>query len=95
MIEKKSEPRFYVGDQEYKSLRAAQQAELIALFRDLPHESTASDIADVVLSNSEKVVDVLTTTENSLPKARKIHGGRKPRKGKQAEMVSQIRPEAA
>jgi hypothetical protein len=100
MIEKKSEPRYYVGDREYKSLREAQGAELVQILNDLrpndlcPNPTTA-EIADHLLANSERVTDILTTTEASLPKARKIHGGRKPRKGKQAEMVSPIRPEAA
>lgn len=79
MIQRKSEPRYYVGEQEFKTLRDAQVKQLSDLF------SAASvtqdiDAALAVLNNSEIVMDVLTTTERSLATARKINGGRKPRK---------------
>ena len=32
--------------------------------------------------NSERIIDILTTTPASKPKARAINGGRKPRKAK-------------
>lgn len=39
-----------------------------------------SEIAETIVKNKDKVVDILTTTANSKPKARKLHGGTKNRK---------------
>ena len=76
MITKATKVRFYVGETEYATLQTAQTAELREML--IIDEATALNI----LSKREKVVDLLTTTETSLAKARSINGGRKPRKAK-------------
>ena len=45
----------------------------------LPSEPLSDVIAKMVLENKDLVIDVLTTTPNSKPKARAIHGGTKKR----------------
>jgi hypothetical protein len=44
------------------------------------HESTPSAIAAHLIKNKDILIDVLTTTPNSKPKARSSHGGTKSRK---------------
>lgn len=44
------------------------------------------EIASILIEHSSAVVDILTTTPTSLPRARKANGGRKPRKSKQLEI---------
>lgn len=42
--------------------------------------SLDSDIVKQIVDNKDAVMDILTTTKNSKPKARKINGGNKKRK---------------
>jgi hypothetical protein len=72
MIEKVS--GFKVGEQFFPTIVSAQLAELMSI---VPRET-----AEVILANAEKIVDILTMKPSSLPKARKINGGRKQRKAK-------------
>ncbi len=60
-------------------IEEAQQHELELMFgRDTP--ATASALAAALLQNADKIVDILTTTKSSKPKARRINGGTKVRK---------------
>lgn len=81
MIARKTEVRYYVGDCECKTLEEAQRQAIKALF---PPDSTpvalAEYVADTLVAQSAAVIDILTTTQTSLPKARAVNGGRKPRK---------------
>jgi hypothetical protein len=73
--------------QAYFTIEDARQAEIECMmagdesFEVVKSESQES-IAKWIVDNQEKIVDILTTTENSKPKARAINGGRKPRKPK-------------
>jgi hypothetical protein len=64
----------------FASLEEAQAAELLALLT--PEQGNAPDTALIrmILLNQERVIDILTTAPSSLPKARKVNGGRKVRK---------------
>lgn len=62
----------------YATLEEAQIAELDDLFAGKPTDPASLTI----IRNIDKVLDILTTTENSRPLARKTNGGRKPRKPK-------------
>ena len=68
----------------FQSLEEAQAQELRPFFDLGKHLDAVSieGITQSILANKEKIVDILTTTERSVGKARKIHGGRKPRKKK-------------
>lgn len=71
----------------YPTLEEAQRAEISSI---LSGDETLSDIARqtyahcaaVIVANQEKVIDILTTSESSRPKARKVNGGTKPRKAR-------------
>lgn len=82
MIQRQTAVRFYVGDQEFTTLQGAQAAELDALLKD-----AEGSVITTLIANAPKIVDILTTTETSLAKARKINGGRKPRKPKALPVV--------
>ena len=86
MITKQQTVRFYVGADEFTSLQGAQMRELKDLLN--VDEGTALTI----LSKRDKIVDILTTTETSLAKARKINGGRKPRKVKATATTEDKQP---
>lgn len=62
------------------TLEDAQRHELELLFKN--ESEQAARIATLLMENSEKVVDVLTTSATSKPRARKINGGTKTRKAK-------------
>lgn len=64
------------------TLEQAQQHELIALaVKSEPgiHPDEAPSVADFLLAEKDKIIDILTMKPNSLPKARKINGGTKKR----------------
>jgi hypothetical protein len=71
-------PAFKVGEHSFLSLEEAQKYELKQL---LPPKGI-DQVVDWVITNKAKIVDILTTTTTSKAKARKIHGGSKPRKNK-------------
>jgi hypothetical protein len=58
----------------FSELHEAQEHEISLLHADL------ATVASMILEYSDKIVDILTTTPTSKPKARKIHGGTKTRK---------------
>lgn len=75
----------------FVKLETAQGHELSLLFKDLA-APTPTTIADVLVKNAEKVIDVLTTTATSKSKARAINGGKKSRKPKQPEEAKPATP---
>lgn len=73
----------------YGTLAEAQEVEVRTLLEEAdtaPEGSswTRPEIAEVVVANKSRIIDILTTTETSRPKARAANGGRKPRKPKAA-----------
>lgn len=62
--------------QVFGSIEDAQVHEISAIL------GISSDISKNIVSNKDKVMDILTTTSNSKPKARTIHGGTKKRNPK-------------
>ena len=80
---------FKVGDQCFNTLGEAQIAELKSLLETTQPLSGMNDtnnlaFAGWVINNKDKIMDILTTTSTSNVKARKINGGTKARKPKQA-----------
>lgn len=77
---------FKVGDRSFLTLEDAQKYEIQQLFaakvQDQPLESDGvrEAFSKWILENREAILDILTTTKSSKPKARKIHGGTKVRK---------------
>lgn len=65
---------FQVGNQAYVNLQEAQIAELKGVFPNTP------DLAQMIIDNKEKVLDILTTTSSSRPRARKINGATRTKK---------------
>jgi hypothetical protein len=63
----------------FGSIVDAQVHEVEVLFEKNPFESS-HDAAAIVLKNKDILIDILTTTPNSKPKARATHGGTKNRK---------------
>lgn len=77
------------GGSVYATLREAQRAELMEVLCSISTSTlTASgEIANYILDNQQRVMDILTTTDTSRPKARAVHGGKKNRKkGGQPEL---------
>lgn len=62
----------------YGTLEAAQKAEL-------KHLLDSEIDADVIIKNKDKIIDILTTTPTSKPRARKINGATRARKPKRHE----------
>ncbi len=65
--------------QVFASIEDAQTHEIEDLFEKNSFE-TPAEVAKVVLKNKTILVDILTTTPTSKPKARTTHGGTKNRK---------------
>jgi hypothetical protein len=65
--------------QVFGSIEDAQMHEVEVLFEKNPFE-TPKDAASIVIKNKTVLIDILTTTPNSKPKARATHGGTKSRK---------------
>lgn len=68
---------YKVGDQVFATLTEAQAHELGIL------SASSKDVAQFItfmVQNPEKVIDILSTTTSSRPKARKANGGTKKRK---------------
>lgn len=64
----------------FATIELAQRHELDLLIGDKVPDASVDEMINVLMANAEKVVDILTTKPNSRPKARKAHGGTKPRK---------------
>lgn len=76
---------FQASDGEcYATLKEAQVVELAIIFDRGGSENSAiaSKYAEIVVEAKEEIMDVLSTTENSKPLARKINGGTKKRSPK-------------
>jgi hypothetical protein len=81
MIKKQTQLRWYVGSQDFATLEDAQRFELKAsLISSSFSPDQSFDILNWLFKNKDFVVDILTTTKNSKPSARKINGGTKKRK---------------
>jgi len=74
---------FKVGSQSFLNLVDAQKHDLKSI---MPPQTACGwsidNIAEWVISNKEKILDILTTTAASKTKARKINGGTKRRTAK-------------
>lgn len=57
----------------FEELAAAQEAELVQLFP----ADVAATVAQSIIANREKIIDILTTTPKSRPRGRRINGGHK------------------
>lgn len=80
MIEIVKGPFFAVNGEFCKTLKEAQRKELLVLLFDKhPSNPEQGVICDLLIEESARVVDILTMTKRSLPKARKINGGSKKR----------------
>lgn len=90
MITIKTEKRFTTTDgKKHDALREAQIHELMILFGNAAAtEADAVAAATLCVQQADKVMDVLTTKETSLPSARRINGGRKVRVKKEREEPS-------
>lgn len=77
----------------YGTLREAQVVEISKLMKELPNSATSNEIAERLLDEKDAVIDILTTTDTSRPKARRINGGSKKRKT--APTVAPAQPQAA
>lgn len=67
----------------HSSLEEAQKSEIKSLFKNeegYEDSDALNDIVDAIILNAEAIVDILTTTPTSKPKARKVNGGTKKRK---------------
>lgn len=74
---------FKIGEQFFGTIEEAQKAALFNLQSPEAGDEArqgAIAIADWIIENKEAIVDILTTTPNSKPSARKINGGTKRRK---------------
>lgn len=75
-----------IGDKAFPTIEAAQEYKLVELLEahSMPGDDKGKEgprwWAQIIVNQSAKVIDILTTDENSRPSARKINGGRKPRK---------------
>lgn len=84
MIEKTN--AYKVGEQFFPTIIAAQQYELQIVFQALDkpeisdHRDNAVRAAELAIKRSEEILDILTMTPTSKPRARRINGGKKTRK---------------
>lgn len=82
----------------HSTLEEGQAAEIaILLSQDNALKESRIEIDDIVnciVRNAEKIIDILTTNENSRPKARKVNGGRKARKPKESAPTPASAPAA-
>lgn len=79
----------------YGTLREAQVVEICAILDDVHFIETQvlQKTAEMLVDAKEAVVDVLTTTDTSRPRARRVNGGSKKRKP--APTVTPAQPQAA
>jgi hypothetical protein len=78
------------NDMCYATLEQAQVAELRDVFstHDSPLEisENVEPFVNLIMLNRDRIIDILTTTESSRPKARKANGGTKKRKAKTPDL---------
>lgn len=68
----------------YAELDRAKKSELALLLAQAGHAPSA-EIADTLITYSDKIVDILTTGPKSRPSRRKVNGGRRKSKRHEAE----------
>lgn len=77
---------FKVGDRFLPTIEDAQRVELTSILHGLDDGATtaiANAAADIIINNKDAVLNILTMTASSHPRARKANGAtRKPRKAK-------------
>jgi hypothetical protein len=81
------QPSFVTSDNKpHATLEEAQQHELSLLFSppDFGGAPVVDQVVAVILQHQAKILDILTTKENSKPRARAVNGGSKKRKPKDA-----------
>ena len=82
---------YKVGDKVFASLGEAQLSELMAIIETEEPNLKGQDYIRVIpghfVDHADKVIDILSTTVNSRPKARRINGARKTRKAPNAEKL--------
>lgn len=84
--------------QTFEAIDVAQAHEIeisLTANNDAHVRGNAQLIAEWIVANKDKLVDVLTTTATSKPSARKINGGRKTRKDKAAQVAPLPQPQTA
>lgn len=70
----------------FATIEEAKRHELILAFKQINmgegvlKDTFFEDVATLVLTTQDEIIDILTMTPNSKPKARKLHGGTKNRK---------------
>lgn len=65
---------------EHRSLHAVKVRELSKMLDGHGDKDEVEAIAETLIAKDKLFVDLLTTTEASIPLARAVHGGKKPRK---------------
>lgn len=93
MIEKTT--GYKVGEQFFPTIVEAQRAELSMLFQEytkIPMDANTSithpTILGAIIQNADRIVDILTMTPASKPRARRINGGTKKRTPKPATQTT-------
>lgn len=73
----------------HSSLEEAQKFEIFNILKSGGKwaDEVLDEVADAIMDNAEAIVDILTTTPSSKPKARKINGGTKKRKKAETEAL--------
>ena len=76
---------FKVGDKVFATIEEAQFVELRQMFPDAvdPNASPTAAVENFIqtlISKSDEVIDILSTTPSSRPRARSRNGGKKTRK---------------
>lgn len=74
------------------TLEQAKLMELALLFEKAkPADGPIPEfIAAVIMDNADAIIDILTTTATSKPRARKLHGGKKNRKASVEEVNREL-----
>jgi len=82
---------YVVGEHTFASLEQAQIAVLSGICNTHSgiDQETSTKLAKGLLEDASEVIDALTMTEKSKPKARSIHGGTKKRKAKGSESMAE------
>lgn len=99
MITIKTQKRFSTSGGTFDTLKEAQESELnqvleVVALADAAQSDFRRTLVRVLIEESDRVVDILTMTERSLPTARRINGASKPRKPKPASNSTTAQPHA-
>lgn len=73
---------------EHRTLHEVKVRELSLLLNEHGDADEPVAIAETMIANDKKFVDLLTTTESSIPLARSINGNKRPRKKHIAPQLS-------